>query len=58
MTKYLRVRLKSGDSKLFVWDNVEFDSASGYLKVWEKDTKEMLLIVPLVNIEYYERMID
>lgn len=56
--KYLGVSLKSGEYKKYLWDNVEFDSSTGNLIVCDSNSElcELLLFVPLNNIEYYERI--
>ena len=53
--KYLGVSLKSGEYKQYLWDKVTFDAPTGNLVVRDLNG-ELLLFVPLTNIEYYERI--
>lgn len=53
--KYLGVSLKSGEYKQYLWDTVTFDAPTGNLVVRDLNG-ELLLFVPLTNIEYYERI--
>jgi hypothetical protein len=53
--KYLGVSLKSGEYKQYLWDNVTFDAPTGNLVVRDLNG-ELVLFVPLNNIEYYERI--
>lgn len=56
MDKYVRFVLKSGEVREFKWVEIDFGSDSGYLKVWEKATNEILFFISIDNLEYYERI--
>ena len=58
MQKYLVVKLKNGESKKYLWDDISFGVENGVLVVWVDETDEMILRVPMENVLYYERVMD
>lgn len=58
MVKYLAIKLKKGDCKIYEWDNVDFTStrAGDVFAVRELSSGELLFCSLVENIEYIERI--
>lgn len=63
MKAYLVVKLKNGECKKYSWDFVDFILESEPSKiplfiVYESESRTLVLVVPLDNVEYYERCVE
>lgn len=58
MQKYLVIKLKNGESKKYLWDDISFGVENKVLVIWVNETGEMLLRVHVENVLYYERVME
>ena len=58
MQKYLGVKLKNGEYKKYLWDDISFGVENKVFVIWVNKTGEMLLRVHVENVLYYERVME